>query len=226
MPAAVTQGVWWLIGLSGLIVFNGRFYVQWLASERRGRSVVPIAFWYMSSIGSLLLFAYAVYLRDPGGAFSQCFNIVVYTRNLVHVWRERGKLTQALNVSAHTLAIIIVLIGVCFTVWTWRTEYHQNKALSPSDAAANWMWLAVFWGVGQGLFFLRFLIQWLVSEYKKRSVMPPLFWYLSTAAAVVQTPYYVRRRNWVFALGMVATFLIYVRNIWLICTRKQPATNG
>ena len=92
--------LWQAIGIVGAVIFCGRFYLQWYASEVRKKSVVPIGFWYMSSIGSLMLFPYGVfYKHSPLAALSHCFNLVVYGRNLVHMWRARGVLTRRASVS-------------------------------------------------------------------------------------------------------------------------------
>ena len=62
----VLQLNWWLIlGYVGQALFGMRFFVQWVASERVGRSVIPVAFWLFSIGGGVLLFAYALYIRDP-----------------------------------------------------------------------------------------------------------------------------------------------------------------
>ena len=204
----------------GAIIFYGRFYVQWIVSERRKQSVVPVAFWYMSSVGSVMVFTYAVYLRNPGMAFGQCFNIIVYSRNLIHIWRERGRLTRTLNVSVHGLAGVIVAVAVVFMAMTWLHEYEFNRSLETKEATRNWLWLGV-WGVGQAMFFLRFFIQWLMTEIKKRSVVPPVFWRLSLGAAVLHTAFYCQRAHWIFAASMAATILIYARNLWFIHTRPR-----
>jgi len=218
---------WLIFGTAGLCIFYGRFYVQWLVSERRGESVIPIAFWYMSGVGSIMQFIYAVYLISPGAAFGYCFNIVIYTRNLVHIWRERGRLTKRLAYVAHGIAALIAAIAVGFMLMTWRWEYHANRALDPAQAAQNWFWLKV-WGVGQVMFFLRFFIQWLTTEYKRKSVVPAAFWYLSLGASVLQFPSFVQRHDWVFAAGMLTTMPIYARNIFLIHrkARRDAAAPG
>ena len=79
--------VWLAIGLAGNATFFSRFLVQWLASERAGRSYVPIAFWYLSIAGSLILLAYAIHRRDPVFTLAFLPNCVVYVRNLVLIRR-------------------------------------------------------------------------------------------------------------------------------------------
>lgn len=73
---------WVVVGFAGQLVFSMRFLVQWIASERRKRSVVPIAFWYLSLVGAALLLTYAIYKGDPVFILGQSFGFFVYIRNL------------------------------------------------------------------------------------------------------------------------------------------------
>ncbi|RMH01594.1 MAG: hypothetical protein D6702_10855 [Planctomycetota bacterium] len=80
----------WLVvlGLVGQAVFMMRFVVQWIASERAGRSVMPVAFWWLSLAGAGLLFAYAVAIADPVFIVGQSLGFIIYTRNLVLIRRS------------------------------------------------------------------------------------------------------------------------------------------
>lgn len=80
--------LWLAIGLTGNAAFFSRFLVQWIASERAGRSHVPVAFWYLSIAGSLILLAYAIHRRDPVFTLAFLPNCVVYVRNLVLLRRS------------------------------------------------------------------------------------------------------------------------------------------
>ena len=81
---------WWLlIGYAGQALFSMRFIVQWVASERVGRSVIPLAFWFFSIGGGVLLLVYALYIRDPVFTIGQGMGLCVYSRNLYFVFRER-----------------------------------------------------------------------------------------------------------------------------------------
>src|SRR5271169_1926994 len=87
----VTNFDWWVIlGFVAQLMFTGRFLVQWIESERQGRSVVPITFWFFSIAGGLLLLAYALYRRDPVFIAGQAFGVFVYVRNLYLIMKERG----------------------------------------------------------------------------------------------------------------------------------------
>jgi lipid-A-disaccharide synthase-like uncharacterized protein len=81
---------WWIIlGFIAQGLFTMRFLVQWIASERAGRSVIPLAFWIFSIGGGLLLLIYALYRRDAVFIAGQGFGVFVYLRNLYFVLRER-----------------------------------------------------------------------------------------------------------------------------------------
>ena len=81
---------WWvLLGFIAQGFFTARFVVQWIASERAGKSVVPLAFWLFSIGGGLLLLVYALYRKDPVFIAGQAFGVFVYLRNLYFVMRER-----------------------------------------------------------------------------------------------------------------------------------------
>jgi lipid-A-disaccharide synthase-like uncharacterized protein len=80
--------LWIGIGLLGQAAFSGRFLVQWIASERAGRSVVPVHFWILSLVGGALLLAYALYRRDPVFILGQGANLFIYLRNLHLIRKE------------------------------------------------------------------------------------------------------------------------------------------
>ena len=81
--------LWLIVGLLGQLLFSLRFFVQWLASEREKRSIVPISFWYFSIGGSFLLLAYSIQRRDPVFIIGQSMGFVIYIRNLVLIDREK-----------------------------------------------------------------------------------------------------------------------------------------
>ena len=81
---------WWVaFGLFGQLMFTGRFIVQWIASERAKKSVVPLAFWYLSMAGGLILLAYAIYRRDIVFILGQSTGVFIYARNLWLIHKDR-----------------------------------------------------------------------------------------------------------------------------------------
>lgn len=80
---------WLCLGFSAQIMFSMRFFVQWIASERAGKSVIPVIFWYLSIVGSSLLLLYAIHRRDPVFILGQSAGIFVYSRNLYLIYRSK-----------------------------------------------------------------------------------------------------------------------------------------
>src|SRR3712207_5139947 len=74
---------WLLFGLIAQVLFGARFIVQWIASERAGRSVMPLAFWFFSMAGGLMTLIYGLVRREPVIIFGQGHAILIYLRNLV-----------------------------------------------------------------------------------------------------------------------------------------------
>ena len=80
--------VWLVIGFTGQALFSARFLIQWLTTEKKRRSVIPVAFWYFSIAGGIVLFLYAVHRRDPVFIVGQATGIFIYSRNLYFIFKE------------------------------------------------------------------------------------------------------------------------------------------
>jgi lipid-A-disaccharide synthase-like uncharacterized protein len=80
---------WVLFGLLGQAAFSARFIVQWIVSEKKGESTIPVAFWYLSLVGGLILLVYAIYKRDPVFVVGQGAGVIVYLRNLILIQRKK-----------------------------------------------------------------------------------------------------------------------------------------
>jgi lipid-A-disaccharide synthase-like uncharacterized protein len=74
---------WLIVGLVGQLAFAARFFIQWIASERAGTSVVPAAFWHLSLSGASLLLIYAIWLQDPVFILGQSSGFLIYLRSMV-----------------------------------------------------------------------------------------------------------------------------------------------
>jgi len=86
---------WLILGFAGQLIFGLRFLVQWISSEKRKESYIPIAFWYLSIVGGLILLSYAIYRQDPVFILGQSCGIVVYLRNLRLIYlKEKEKFNQ------------------------------------------------------------------------------------------------------------------------------------
>lgn len=82
--------IWLVVGLLGQAIFSARFIVQWLVSEKVKRSVIPVAFWYLSLLGGVTLLLYSIYKKDPVFILGQSTGVFIYTRNLFLIQRERS----------------------------------------------------------------------------------------------------------------------------------------
>lgn len=87
-----SHAIWVMVGFLGQALFSARFIVQWIASERARRSLIPEVFWYLSLGGGLILLTYALYKRDPVFIAGQAAGVFVYLRNLYLIRAHR---TQA-----------------------------------------------------------------------------------------------------------------------------------
>lgn len=84
-----------LLGLAGNLVFSARFLVQWIASEKRGQSVIPVSFWYWSIAGSVIMGVYFIFQRDPVGVLAYLPNSFIYFRNLHLIRKPKADATPA-----------------------------------------------------------------------------------------------------------------------------------
>ena len=81
--------LWLVFGLAAQLVFGSRFVLQWIASERAGRSVMPLSFWFLSIAGGLMTLVYGFVRREPVIIFGQGLSTLIYLRNVVLILRER-----------------------------------------------------------------------------------------------------------------------------------------
>lgn len=214
--------LWIAFSILAGVIFYSRFYLQWIVSEIKRESIVPPFFWYQSIVGSLMLMVWSIYDQSPLGALSQSLNVVPYSRNVVHIWREKGRLTKTWNLVLNLGPLVVAAFACVVVALIWWREFDRTQAMASDEAQRTWLWLAV--GVtGQALFGVRFFVQWAVSERHKKSIVPLSFWYISVLATVLTLPTYFQRQEWVFLLGQISNLLIYVRNVWLIRRKGEHA---
>jgi len=83
--------IWLIIGFIAQIIFGARFLLQWLVSEKQHKSVIPIGFWYLSIVGSLMLLIYAIHRKDPVFILGQATGLFIYIRNLMMIRKEKER---------------------------------------------------------------------------------------------------------------------------------------
>ncbi len=91
----MTASHWIVIGLVGQGCFFMRFLIQWIVSEKRGESIIPLPFWYFSIGGSLILLTYSIHRQDPVFILGQSVGSVIYIRNLILIARKKKALESA-----------------------------------------------------------------------------------------------------------------------------------
>jgi len=82
---SLMERIWLCIGFGGQVIFGLRFIVQWIATERKKKSVIPLGFWYLSLAGSIILLAYAIHKADPVFILGFSLNMIIYLRNLYFI---------------------------------------------------------------------------------------------------------------------------------------------
>ena len=83
--------IWLVIGFMGQMFFSARFFLQWIYSEIKKRSVIPLGFWYFSLLGGATLLAYAIYREDPVFIVGQGAGLIIYSRNLILIKKRNSE---------------------------------------------------------------------------------------------------------------------------------------
>lgn len=91
----MTASYWLVVGFIGQALFGMRFLIQWIISEKRGESIIPLPFWYFSIAGSIILLSYAIHKQDPVFILGQSLGSIIYIRNLILISRKKKVLETA-----------------------------------------------------------------------------------------------------------------------------------
>jgi lipid-A-disaccharide synthase-like uncharacterized protein len=192
-----------LIGWAGQGAYFGRSILQWLASERARRSLVPAGFWSLSVVGALFMLVYAAFREDWVILLGQMVNLGIYLRN----WRlEASQDPRRLSLNALRLlfsAMALALVG----------------AMALSLGLDHSPWMLVGW-LGQFIFLTRFPIQWWEAERSGRADLPLLFWQVSLVGSLLLLGYAIWRRDPVIAVSQGFGLLTYGRN-WMLFRHQQ-----
>lgn len=104
LSTPTSEKIWLSLGFLAQIMFSMRFIVQWIASEKARRSIVPETFWYFSLVGGAMLFAYAIYRMDPVFMLGQGMGLVIYARNIYFIREHHRSLANASGAPAAATA--------------------------------------------------------------------------------------------------------------------------
>jgi lipid-A-disaccharide synthase-like uncharacterized protein len=206
-PLVVGFTIWDAVGWLGQVLFTLRVLVQWWASERAGRSLVPRSFWWLSLAGTLVQIVYFGYRRDPVFLAGAGVSAAIYTRNLV-LMRRREVPTRAQRGPWMPL-----LLGLGVTAGLVVLLAMAGARIVRFDLPLG---LLIYGFLAQTLWTSRFVWQWVTSERAGRSTLSASFFLLSTVAALLMLGYAVARVDWVMMAAFVFNPIPYVRNLVLL----------
>lgn len=193
-----------LLNIVGQLLFTSRVLVQWIASERAGRSVVPPLYWQLSLVGSLLTALYAAFRHDPVFMLAALPGCFIYARNLfIH---------RVARVS--TLLPLGAALGV-FLVWAAVEKIEMG--------AGFWSLLGLG---GSALWASRWVLQWWISERLGRSVLPASFFIVSLIASTLLISYTLYKMDIVMFLAYALGPIPFVRNLMLIRRSGKAAARS
>ncbi len=203
---------WDGFGWLGQAFFSLRVLHQWYFSERAKRSHVTPIFWWYSLAGTAASLVYVVHRQDPVFIVGFLVNGFLYLRNLVlggrHVRPGRR---------GSPLLPLVLGLAVFGGVTVWSVA-HKTDIVS-YDHPLPWLLVGF---TGQFLWTSRFLVQWVISERRGESVLPPVFFWISLIGAPFLFAWAVYRVDWVMMVAFTLNPLPYVRNLVLLYRAKAP----
>lgn len=201
----------YIIGFLAQICFSGRLLFQWILSERAKRVVSPSIFWLLSLLGAYLLFFYGWLRDDFAIILGQLISYYIYIWNLdiKNDWQKIPRPIRYVLIATPFLAI-----GYMFTESrAFISQFFQNEKVP--------LWLLVYGSLGQIVFTLRFVYQWIYSRKRHESMLPLGFWLISLSGSAIIVSYAIVRHDPVLILGQSTGLVVYLRNIWILHKAKK-----
>ena len=202
-----------VLGFISQMLFFTRTLLQWIQSERARKVLAPTIYWVLSIIASYLFCIYGWFRNDFSILLGQFITYYIYIWNLNEngVWNKIHPLLKALLITTPICAIVFVLKN---------GDYFIDNFLSHTNIP---LWLLVFGSLGQVIFTLRFVYQWIYSMRRNESVLPVGFWHISLVGSGIIVLYGLIRVDPILILGQSVGFIAYTRNI--ILYRKELKTS-
>ena len=195
----------YVIGFLAQVFFSARILLQWILSERAKKVISPAIFWQLSIVGSYLLFVYGWLRDDFAIILGQIISYYIYIWNLdkKHQWKKLPFIIRTLLLLTPVAAILYMLKDASAFV----DQFFRNEKIP--------LWLLIYGSMGQIIFTLRFVYQWIYSKRKDESLLPIGFWVISLFGALIIVSYAIYRRDPVLILGQSTGLIAYSRNIYL-----------
>jgi len=193
------------LGFVSQILFFTRTLLQWILSERAKKVLSPTIYWILSIIASYLFFVYGWFRNDFSILLGQIISYYIYIWNL-----DENGVWNKVNVAFRALLIFTPICTVVFVVKDFNLfidVFLKNKNVPLS--------LVIFGSLGQVIFTLRFVYQWIYSMRRKESLLPLGFWIISLVGSGIIVIYGLIRLDPILILGQSVGFIAYTRNIVL-----------
>jgi lipid-A-disaccharide synthase-like uncharacterized protein len=209
--------VWDVFGVLAQIAFTWRVLHQWVASERQGRSHVPLAFWSWSLVGSVFDLVYCFGYRDPVLASGALVTGTIFARNW---WMARTPANPSSAAPGARQLLLPIVAGVLLFTGVIIESFGPDHGLVKFDRP-NWPWLVLGF-IGTIGWTARFVVQWFVSERRGESHLPPAFFSIGLASCLLLLVYTVSQGRWVKVLAFAFTVIPYARNLVLLRRHRPP----
>ena len=191
------------IGFLAQLLFSGRLISQWILAEKSKKIITTSLFWWLSLIASFLLFVYGYLREDFAIMLGQTLTYFIYIRNL-QIQGEWQKTPKAARFFLWVFPVLIV-------IYAFNNNIYDIDKLFKNDAIPHW--LLILGIIGQVIFTLRFVYQWIFTEKNKESMLPTGFWILSLIGSFLILIYAILRKDIVLFVGHLLGSFIYFRNI-------------
>lgn len=205
------EGMIYIIGFLAQLLFSARLLLQWIMSEKAKKVVSPSIFWKLSLLGAYLLFIYGWLRDDFAIILGQIISYYIYIWNLnkKESWQKLPGLVRYVLVLTPVAAVLYMLKDAR----GFAEQFFLNDDIP--------LWLLLFGSMGQIIFTLRFVYQWLYSRKKNESLLPLGFWLISLTGSLIIVAYALYRKDPVLILGQSTGLIVYCRNIYLLQKEKR-----
>ncbi|CAM1348748.1 lipid-A-disaccharide synthase N-terminal domain-containing protein [Tenacibaculum crassostreae] len=196
----------YIVGFAAQILFSARLLLQWIQSEKVKKVLTPELFWQLSLIASFLLFVYGWLRDDFAIMLGQSLTYFIYIRNmqLQGSWQKLPKILRG----------FLYIFPLLIAIYSFKNNQIDVERLFRNEDIP--LSLLIWGSVGQVIFTLRFVYQWIYSERKKESSLPLGFWLLSLVGSLMILSYAVIRKDPVLFIGQLFGFVIYIRNVYIL----------
>lgn len=201
----------YVIGFLAQICFSGRLLFQWIMSEKAKQVVSPPIFWLLSLLGSYLLFFYGWLRDDFAIILGQFISYYIYIWNLdiKNNWKKIPRPIRYILIATPFLAISYMFSESRAFI----SQFFRNEDVP--------LWLLIYGSLGQIIFTLRFIYQWVYSRKRHESILPLGFWLISLLGSAIIVSYAIVRHDPVLILGQSTGLVVYIRNIWILKKQRR-----